>query len=250
LQLSLGVRPHLRFLVPPDIRTLDFAGFIALVFDHPAYEGIDVELDGNRVVRILEERPPQWYWDVDWYWSDVPADPLHTLALVTELFERADTLIGRFTPRQIAQGFQLVVGPAAQELFLSPLWDANLPWTPRERLLRSTVPLYERLFDVEVTIEHVPFMLWDDILGYRYRNPQLAHPASADDRRIQDVVADVLRDLLELDGPWSAPGALHGAHHLNHPRALQAVEHWLAKPGNDDQLWREYAEEVLRGDAM
>ncbi|MEO5814815.1 MAG: hypothetical protein ABIT20_06000, partial [Gemmatimonadaceae bacterium] len=44
----ISVRPHSTFLVPPDLRTLDFAGFIALVFDHPAYEGIDVELDGNR----------------------------------------------------------------------------------------------------------------------------------------------------------------------------------------------------------
>lgn len=236
--------------MPPDFRTLAFDDFIAFVFDHPAYEGKDVELDGNRLVRILEERPTQWYWDVDWDWSALPSDPLHTLALVTELFEHSDILLGRFTPRQIAQGFQLIVGPAAAELFLYPIWNANLPWAPRERLLRSSIPLYDRLFDVEVSIEYVPFMLWDELLGYRYTQPDLARPASEDDSRIQELVADILHDLLRLDGPWSAPGALHGAYHLNHPKALRAVEQWLANPDNHDEHWRAYAEQVLRGEAM
>lgn len=236
--------------MPPDFRTLDLAGFVTLIFDHPAYEGKDAEADGNRVIRILEERPPKWYWNVEWNWSDVPTDPLHTLALTAELFEHAEILLGRFTPWQISQGLQLITGPAARELFVYPIWDSALPWHPRERLLRATVPLYERLLDVDVEIEYVPFMLWDDLLEYRYTKRELSRRPSDDDARIQELIADILQDLLRLDGPWSAPGALHGAHHLNHPRAFRAVEEWLSNPENDDQHWRAYAQRVLQRDAM
>lgn len=234
-----------------DLRTIDFAAFVTLAFDHPAYEGQEVEVDGHRIVRVIEERPAEWYWDVDWAWDELPNDPLHTLALMTELFERAGELRGRFTPRQIDQGFRLLLGPAAADPFVAPLWDATLPWGPRERFLRSTFALYERLFDVELAIDFVPFMFWDSLFGYRYEDPALAFPPSADDARIQRVAVDVIRALLlDLNGPWSAPAGLHGAHHVHHPDALDAVRAWLADPANDDEFYRKYARRVLVGDAM
>jgi hypothetical protein len=56
--------------------------------------------------------------------------------------------------------------------------------------------------------------------------------------------------MLDLNGPWSAPAGLHGAHHVNHPIALDAVRQWLANPDNGDEDWRKYAESVLRGEAI
>ena len=237
--------------MPPDLRTLDSSSFETLIFDHPAYEGQDLELDGNRIVRVLEERPTEWYWEVDWSWADVPSDPLHTLALITSLFESPEALPQRYTLRQISQGFGLLLGPAGADPFVCPLWNAALPWEPRERLLHAVVPLYDRLFDVETGIEHVPFMFWDTLLGYRYHNRALAIPRSDDDARVQEVVADVISEqLLELNGPWSAPSGLHGAHHAHHANGYRAVERWLGDPDNDDAHWTKYARQVLRGEVM
>jgi hypothetical protein len=127
----------------------------------------------------------------------------------------------------------------------------ELPWAPRERLLKAVLPLYERLFDVTLDIEHVPFMFWDSVLSFRYLDPAMAFPRSADDGRIQEAAASVIRDLmLDLNGPWSAPAGLHGARHVNHPIALDAVRQWLANPDNGDEDWRKYAESVLRGEAI
>jgi hypothetical protein len=56
--------------------------------------------------------------------------------------------------------------------------------------------------------------------------------------------------LLESNGPWSGPAALHGAHHVNHPDAFAAVRAWLADPENNDEHYRDYAQRVLVGDAM
>lgn len=234
--------------MPPDLQTPGFADFVTLVFDHPAYMGVDTELDGDRADRVIEQRQPTRYLVVDLSLTDLPTNPLHTLALTTELFEHPEILLGRFTPRQIEQGFMLIA--VTRELFVDPIWDSSLPWRPRERLLRAIVPLYERLFDVELAIENIPFMLWDCLLGYRYTDRAVSGRASDDDEPLQALIAEILQQLLRLNGPWSVMGALHGAHHLNHPRALGAVKEWLSNPANGDQQSREYAEQVLKGEAI
>ena len=93
-------------------------------------------------------------------------------------------------------------------------------------------------------------MLWDDLLGYRYTERAVASSASDDDEPLQALIAEILQQLLRLNGPWSVMGALHGAHHLNHRRALGAVKEWLSNPANGDQQSREYAKQVLRGEAI
>jgi hypothetical protein len=238
----------------PDLRALDHDGFVTLVFDHPAYEGQDVEQHADGSVTFLEERPTAWYWEVEWSWDDLPADPLHTLALMAELFERAHELPERFTARQIAQGFDLLL-IGGDKAFMELVWDARLPWEPRERLLRAVVPLYRWLFDVQTEIEHVPFMFWDGLLGYRFVDHE-KYSHGADDARVQETVADIIREmLLVLDGPWSAPAALHGAFHVGHPAALDAVREWLARlpepePGAEEEHWVKYARDVLVGQVM
>jgi hypothetical protein len=149
---------------PPDLSALDYDAFVALLFDHGVHEGPEIDYDLDDVdgtLRELEARPRAWYWDVDWSWSELPNDPLHTLDLMTTLFERAAELPARFSARQIAEALNLIIGPAGADPFLYPIWNAELPWAPRERLLKAVLPLYERLFDVTLDIEHVPFMFWD-----------------------------------------------------------------------------------------
>lgn len=241
----------------PDLRALDYDAFITLVFDHPAYEGQDIEHHADGSVTFLEERPKAWFWEVEWEWDDLPADPPHTLALMTELFERAGELPERFTSRQIAQGFNLLLNGGA-EAFMELIWRAELPWEPRERLLRAVVPLYRGLFDVQTDVEHVPFMFWDILLAYRFEESTgerlSKRRVTPDDDRIRAVVSDVIREkLLVLDGAWSVPAALHGAYHVNHPIALDAVREWLARQpapedGEEEPHWVTYARQVLAGD--
>ena len=238
----------------PDLRALDFDGFVTLVFDHPAYEGQEVQQHADGSVSFLEQPPPEWYWEVEWSWDDHPADPLHTLALMTALFERAHELPGRFTARQVKQGFNLLLHGAART-FIDLVWDERLPWAPRERLLRAVVPLYRGLFDVHTDIEFVPFMFWDVVIAFRF-DPGAESFDPPGDPRLQATIVDVLREmLLVLDGPWSAPAALHGAHHVHHPAALAAVREWLARvpapgPGAEEDHWVKYARDVLAGEAM
>lgn len=236
----------------PDLRALDFDAFVTLAFDHPAYEGNAVEQHADGSVSFLEQPPPEWYWEVEWSWDDLPADPLHTLALMAELLERAHELPGRFTARQITQGFNLLLHGAART-FMDLVWDDRLPWAPRERLVRAVVPLYRELFDVHTEIEHVPFMFWDVVINLRY-DPD-GKSDVPDEPRLQATIVSVLREmLLVLDGPWSAPAALHGAHHVGHPGARAAVREWLARAprpadGEDDDHWVRYARQVLAGEA-
>lgn len=110
---------------------------------------------------------------------------------------------------------------------------------------------HDDLFDREVAIEYVPFMYWDLLLDNRYVGQRIARPEDADATRMQVVVANVIRSMiLELNGPWSGPGGLHGAHHVNHPIALNAVRTWLADPDNSDKEYREYAQQILDGAAI
>jgi len=234
-----------------DLRNASFDELVSFAFDHPAYEGQDLEVEGHRIIRVIEQRPQEWFWEVDFYWSDVPSDSSHVLALLTQLFTRAGELRGQFTPRQIAQGFQLLLGPVANELFTHPIWNDQLPWEPREQLVRATLSLYDDLFDVEPEIEHVPFMYWDMLLDYRYAEEPIAIPESRDDARMQVVAAEVIRSmLLDRNGPWSGPAALHGAHHVRHPVAYAAVREWLVDRSNGDEHYRQYARRVLSGNAM
>lgn len=234
-----------------DFRSATFNAFVSFVFDHPAYEGQDLEVDGDRVVRVIEERPRHWYWDVDWEWNCLPSDPGHVLALLTHLFTHAGALRGRFSPRQISQGFQLLLGSAAPGLFIGPIWSDQLPWGAREKLVRATLPLYDDLFDRDVEIDYLPFMYWDLLLDHRYLDPRNAGPEAQDAARMRVVAADVIRSMiLDLNGAWSAPAGLHGAHHVNHPVAFAAVRKWLEDPGNSDEHYREYAQQVLDGVAI
>lgn len=237
----------------PDLRALDFDAFVTLVFDHPAYEGQAVEQHADGSVSFLEQPPPEWYWEVDWSWDDLPADPLHTLALMAELFERAHELPERFTSRQVKQGFNLMLHGAARQ-FIGLVWDERLPWEPRERLLRAVVPLYRWLFDVHTSIDYIPFMFWDVVIAFRFEPDDEGDDRPAD-RRLQATIVEVIREmLLVLDGPWSAPAALHGAHHVQHPDAMAAVREWLerapAPVDGEDDHWVTYARQVLAGEAM
>ena len=77
-----------------DLRQATYEQFVAFVFDHYPEDEVD----------------DKWYWKTD---AEITTDPQRAVEYLTKALSSGRDLLEQFTHRQIAEGFQYLLGPGA-----------------------------------------------------------------------------------------------------------------------------------------
>lgn len=182
-----------------------------------------------------------------WYGEgvEIAFDPVRHAENFVELLSCPERLRG-YSTSQLEEGFWAMWSPLVTgALPRAVIWSATVPWTLRERVIRSMVQLFEGLFATE-PLETASYMWWDMIAF------PLENPAASDANRFPDaasvhaVIFDVVREILQIEAEPCQKAALHGLNHLRHPDGPNVVRKWLdAHPSLDPKL-AAYANECAR----
>lgn len=231
-----------------DFREIGYEELVDFVFGHPVpEEPTFLARDGFAVSNPA--RPKEWYWGPG-LWT-VQLDPVRQLGHMARLMREPAFLAERFSSAQVEQGFQFMFGPGGVEMFTGFLWDEQVPATERKAVFAATVPLYEHLFDpLDAEFQHVPWMLWDMLLDYRYRLGKEGPPVTAGEEQVRGWALGALRGMFALNGAASVPAAMHGIHHVNHPAGYAMLEKYLKGRPSGGPAVREYGWKVMRGEAL
>jgi len=216
-----------------DLRGTTFDAWLAFVFDH------ETQSDGDDV-------GDAWYWARD---VELAVEPVRQVEYLTRLFERPEVLVRHFSEAQVEQGFWFMFSACGTPWFLDPLWDPAVPRAAREACIRAIPSLYDRLFASDEEGEGVAWMLWD-FLAFGYDCGNRDPSASEEDRWVQDAMLEALREmLLRSESAMAQRAALHGLFHLNHQEGSGLIRTYLDSRWTSQSL-RDYAEKVLRGEAL
>jgi hypothetical protein len=107
-----------------EILSASYDEWITHVFDHPA------EAKG-------------WWWDEGCAKWCVPAAT--TVNFLTKTFEEPDVLLKRFNLDQVGLGLNYVFSPSCSDI-METLWNESVPWTARQRAIRSICKLCSDCF--------------------------------------------------------------------------------------------------------
>lgn len=223
-------------MLPDDI---SYEEWVRFVFDHP----------------ILD---PSWWWQFPetgylQEWND-EADRARTLSYLTQLFEKPEGLIGRYSRAQIDQGLKfLVCNSCSNHMFA--LSDAKLPWADRRRCFDAMIPLYTKLmapvygddlahnrYGPAERPNYACYMWWDII-------PIYGGMEHTDRDRINDAVLNVFQQVLKLKSEACLESVLHGLghwHQYHRARTAQIVQRFLLRTDLSPEL-RSYAELAATG---
>ncbi len=204
-----------------DITGVSFDGFVLFIFDRP----LPTEQAGKK---------HHWYYDID-----VTFEPAEIAAHYIELFKNPQPLRSRFSPEELEEGFWAIQGPNLECSVFRVIWIEDLPFTTRERCVRSMFHLFERLF-FDLPLDTAPHMWWDS-LCYDWHCGNRDRARGGKDRTMQDVMFETLTLILGLDSIHCQSSALHGLGHLHHPDTPNLIEGYLKRNRGISADMREYA---------
>ena len=182
---------------------MNFDEWINFIFDHSVTE-------------------PAWYWDASDEWDGHDLSEAQTVEYLTELFERAGTLLEPFSDAQPNQGLMMLVSGSYSDCMHS-LRDQEVPLPDRLRGIQAMESLFEQCFALRCSpflshldepgvnpLNAVCYMWWDviPIHGLAYHCPELADSVALD----QACLA-VMQKILKMDSVACQESALHGLGH-------------------------------------
>ena len=206
--------------------------WIAHVFDHPVTD-------------------PAWHWDIHARPPELSDE--QALLYIAETFERAPELLARYTDAQLNQGFWYLIGCN------SPwVWRINhltIPWSLRQRVLRSFIPLFRDFMAVRCTpqlshcerpanpLNSACYMWWDSLmLSSRGGEPEWVE-------QDREVLA-IMTEILTIPHDACRESALHGLNHwqYDYPRETKEIINTFLRhtPGLRPEL-HAYAREARTG---
>jgi len=224
--------------LPDDI---SYEEWVRYVFDHPVLD-------------------PQWWWQQPesghlQEWDD-SADPARTLSFLTQLFEKPEGLIGRFTRAQIDQGLNFLVSNACSgHMFV--LSATKLPWAHRRKCFDAMISLYAKLMAV----------VYQDDLGHLHRSPSdpdrptgacymwwenfpyYAGMIHCDRYRINEAVLYVFEQVLTHKAESCLESVLHGLGHwhIYVPELVEPIVRRFLHRSDISRELRRYAEAAAVG---
>jgi hypothetical protein len=206
-----------------DLTNATFDEFVRFWFDH--------EIDP----RAVGPRADPAY---AWYGQGVQIvfDPIRYAESFVELLSHPDRLRA-FTPSQLEEGFWAMWSPLVTgALPRAVIWSAKVPWTLRERVIRSMVDVFKGLFATE-PLETASYMWWD-MIAFPLEDPVASDATEFPDApRVHAAMFDVVCEILQIEAEPCQRAALHGLNHLRHPAAPRVIREWLdAHPSADPKL--------------
>jgi hypothetical protein len=206
---------------------------------------------------------PKWWWQEpesryrqEWNES---ADQARTLRYVTQLFEKPESLIGRFSRSQIDQGLNFLVdNSCSKHMFV--LLDETLPWAHRRKCFDAMIHLYAKLMapvyqdDLGHTQSgysdperpnYACYMWWDVI-------PLYGGMDHCDRDHINEAVLYIFEQVLNLEAEACLESVLHGLGHWHlyiPQRTEPIVQKFLRRKDISTEL-RNYAELAAIGGVL
>lgn len=192
-----------------------------------------------------------WNWDDDAEWIVLSEDVL--LRHVTDLFEQAGSLLGRFSDEQLNQGFWFLLDPGDGDQ-LRPCLDPALPAVDRARAVRATATLFAEVFAPRCTpalsyldeegdgaLNLSCYMWWD----HGPFHPDVEQPVAL-------ACLDAMERTLAIPHDACRESALHGLGHFQTAGPLEErrrgiVTDFLRADLDLRRELREYAEAALIG---
>ena len=162
-----------------------------------------------------------------WYWvTDVTFVPHEIVGLYTKLFTDPEFLLSAYLKSELEQGFWAIQSCNLSCGVAEIIWIQELPFTLRERCVRSMFYLFERLFSIE-PLETSAHMWWDS-LCFDWHSGNRSRANGGEDQFMQDVLFETLARILELDSVACQGDALHGLGHLHPPDTEQLIATYIA----------------------
>jgi hypothetical protein len=169
--------------------------------------------------------------------TDITATPVAEYYRL--LFLEPDSLADDYSRSQIDAGFGAMINCNVPANVPDLVWDRRVQFELRESMIRAMKTLYERLFDKD-PLFGTPFMWWDPI-AYPFEAGIRSRSDGGETSRLQDVMFDTLREILNLPSHHSQKAALHGLGHLHHPDTAQVIEMYLDSHNSIPPELRAYA---------
>ncbi|MDR3611925.1 MAG: hypothetical protein P4L53_00060 [Candidatus Obscuribacterales bacterium] len=174
-----------------DLTNATLSEFVKFLFDRPANQTFGEKL-----------------WNGDEY---VRYNPVHNTELFTALFLNSKTLTEGYSRQQCEQAFWAIQGCLLDGAVSELLWDADIPFSLRQKMIESTYCLYRDFFSVDA-LHTACNMFFDGLIGVS--NEERTSP---DQLMMNDVLFATLCKILYLESEDCQAAALHGLNHLKHP---------------------------------
>ena len=203
-----------------DLTNVSFDEFITFLFD-------------REVSSDAEKREP-WYWHVE-----TTFDPAVICAYYMRLFQEPEFLSTRFSKAQLETGFWAIQGPNLNCSAYRIIQETELPFSLREKCIRSMFNLFIRLFFTESLDTSVS--MWWDSMCYDWHCGNRKRERGGDDERMQDTFFETLSKLLSSASENCQGAALHGLGHLHHPHTPKLVERYIEEHPALTKEWKAYA---------
>jgi len=176
-----------------------------------------------------------------WYYSvEVRFDAHEVAGHYVNFFTNPEFLRSRFSRPQLEQGFWAILGPNLSCGAAQLIWLQEVPFSVREKCVRSMFHLYERFFAMD-SLDIAAYMWWDG-LCYDWHMGRRSRANGGEDQLMQDVMFETLSKILDLDSEACQKAALHGLGHLRHPSTETVIRGFLdRRQGTIDAELKEYA---------
>jgi hypothetical protein len=216
-----------RQIISVDISNYSFEEFVEFVFDR------DVPPEAE--MPTAEERAHRWY-----YCTNAVFD-LHRLSShYVRLYSESARLLGMFSRSQLEHGFSAIVSGCSFSV-KKLIWNTDLPFEHRERVVKSMFYLFRDFFSVE-PLRYQANMWWEG-LCYVWETGQRQRSKGGEDLAMQDVMFETMSAILPIDSDECRYAALHGLSHLHHPATLELLQRYTSIVSGLERWCEEYAAE-------
>ncbi|MBX9692637.1 MAG: hypothetical protein K2Z81_09655 [Cyanobacteria bacterium] len=194
-------------LLEIDLSEQSFNQWVVSVFDHP-------------------ESHQEWYLDA----SVIEPPPKICVQYVTNAFENAKTILGRFSDKQIRDGLQFLLSNSFSN-HVQSIYNNSVEYKDKRRCVRSFLKLFEDVFYPRCSphllhldeaasspLNEVCYMWWDTY-------PGCGQPKDSILRELDFEILEVIKATLELNSLALRESALHGLGHwqIYYPQMVQII---------------------------
>jgi hypothetical protein len=201
-----------RQIISVDIKHYSFEEFIRFVFDRDVPPESEIPTSGERVRR--------------WYYCTNAVFDLHRLSChYVRLFTESARLLTMFSKPQLELGFSAMAS-ACPFSMKKLIWNTDLAFAYRERVVRSMFYLFRDFFSIE-PLRYMANIWWDG-LCFEWEMGRRDRLNGGEDLAMQDVMFETMAKILSIDSMECRLSALHGLSHLHHPATPQLLRQYTS----------------------